>query len=122
MRPDHSLMFWRQLAAMRAEPFAAVHDAELLARYNANRDEAAFEELARRHGGMVWAVCRQLLPDPADAEDAFQAVFLALVRSASTIRDGRTLPAWLHGVAVRIATRARREFARRRAREHRAAL
>ena len=67
MRPDRSLMFWRQLAAMRAEPFAAVADAELLSRYTARRDEAAFEELARRHGGMVWAVCRQLLPDPADA-------------------------------------------------------
>ena len=73
------MMFWRQLAAMRAEPFVAVPDAELLERYTAGRDEAAFEELARRHGGMVWAVCRQLLPDPADAEDAFQAVFLGRV-------------------------------------------
>ena len=85
MRPDRSLMFWRQLAAMRAEPFAAVPDAELLTRYTARRDEAAFEELARRHGGMVWAVCRQLLPDPADAEDAFQAVFLAFVKSSGRV-------------------------------------
>ncbi len=106
--------------ARKAE--AITPDADLLARYARERDHSAFEELVRRHGPLVWAVCRHLLPEHADAEDAFQAVFLALVRSASTIRDGRTLPAWLHGVAVRIATRARREFTRRRAREHRAAV
>lgn len=106
--------------ARKAE--AITPDADLLARYARERDHHAFEELVRRHGPLVWAVCRHLLPEHADAEDAFQAVFLALVRSASTIRDGRTLPAWLHGVAVRVATRARREFARRRAREHRAAV
>ena len=116
MRPDRSLMFWRQLAAMRAEPFAAVPDAELLSRYTARRDEAAFEELARRHGGMVWAVCRQLLPDPADAEDAFQAVFLAFVKSSDRVRNGN-VGAWLHGTAVRGAMKIRRGAVRARQRD-----
>jgi RNA polymerase sigma factor (sigma-70 family) len=105
--------------ARRAD--AMTPDAELLARYLRERDGGAFEELVRRHGPLVWSVCRQALPDRADAEDAFQAVFLALVRSAERIRDGRALPAWLHGVAVRVTMRARREFARRRARERAAA-
>lgn len=96
-------------------------DADLLARFTQERDSSAFEELVKRHGPLVWAACRHLLPDHADAEDAFQAVFLALVRSGGSIRDGRTLPAWLHGVAVRVAARARREFARRKARERLAA-
>src|SRR3954467_5421622 len=95
---------------------ARTPDAELLDRFTRDRGGPAFEELVRRHGPLVWAVCRQMLMHHADAEDAFQAVFPALVRSASTIRDGRTLPAWLHGVAVRVAMRARREFARRRER------
>ncbi len=97
-------------------------DADLLARFTANRDGAAFEELLRRHGPLVWAVCRQLLPHHADAEDAFQAVFLALVRSAGSIRAGRTLPAWLHAVAVRVAAKVKRAAARRRQREQRAAV
>jgi RNA polymerase sigma factor (sigma-70 family) len=105
-------------------------DADLLARFIREREtgeappagETAFEELVRRHGPLVWAVCRHLLPHHADAEDAFQATFLALVRSASSIRDGRTLPAWLHGVAVRVATRLRRTAARRRQREQAASI
>lgn len=110
------------LHAVARKAEAITPDAELLARYLRAQDHAAFEELVRRHGPLVWTVCRQMLPHHADAEDAFQAVFLALVRSAASIRDGRTVPAWLHGVAVRIATRAKREFARRRARERTAAL
>jgi RNA polymerase sigma factor (sigma-70 family) len=118
--------------ARRAD--ALTPDADLLSRYVHSRGdaganargrpdgEAAFEELVRRHGPLVWAVCRQMLPHHADAEDAFQAVFLALARCGTTIRDGRAVPAWLHGVAVRVATRARRAFARRRARERAAAL
>jgi RNA polymerase sigma factor (sigma-70 family) len=109
------------LHAISRRADAMTPDADLLARSPRARDAGAFEELVRRHGPLVWSVCRQALPERADAEDAFQAVFLALVRSADRIRDGRTLPAWLHGVAVRVAMRARREFARRKARERAAA-
>src|SRR3954468_7767424 len=109
------------LHAVARKAEAITPDAELLSRYLREQDQSAFEELVRRHGPLVWAVCRQMLPHHADAEDAFQAVFLALVNSAPSIRDGRTLPAWLHGVAVRIAMRARREFARRRERDRAAA-
>src|SRR5947207_2197711 len=109
------------LHAVARKAEALTSDADLLDRYTRERDHAAFEELVRRHGPLVWAVCRHLLPHHADAEDAFQAVFLALVRSAPTIRNGCTVPAWLHGVAVRVAQRARRAFARRRTREVKAA-
>ncbi|MEO2088156.1 MAG: sigma factor, partial [Gemmataceae bacterium] len=57
-------------------------DADLLGRFVGTRDEAAFSALVRRHGPMVWAVCRQSVPNRADAEDAFQSVFLALAKSA----------------------------------------
>lgn len=90
-------------------------DTELL---SAITDHAAFAELVSRHGPMVWGVCRNTLGD-ADAEDAFQATFLALLRS--TIRDGTVLAAWLHGVAVRTSLAARREAGRRRSRERVAA-
>jgi RNA polymerase sigma factor (sigma-70 family) len=97
-------------------------DADLLARFVQSRDEAAFEEIVRRHGPLVWSVCRHLLSHHADAEDAFQAVFLALVQGAGKVRAGQALPAWLHGVAVRVAEKCRRTMGRRRRRETRAAV
>src|SRR5262245_9599678 len=105
------------LFAVARKAEALTPDAELLERFIGEKDQLAFEELVRRHGPLVWGVCRNLLPHHADAEDAFQAVFLALVRSARSIRDGRTVPAWLHGVAVRVATRLKRTAVRRRQRE-----
>jgi RNA polymerase sigma factor (sigma-70 family) len=109
-----------QLALRQAEWLAAP-DADLLRRFAATRDEPAFAELVRRHGPMVWGACRHLLPGHADAEDAFQATFLALARSAGSIHRAGAVGGWLHGVAVRAATKLKRSAARRRAREQRAA-
>jgi RNA polymerase sigma factor (sigma-70 family) len=96
-------------------------DAELLRRFAADGDETAFAAIVRRHGPLVWAVARGLLLHEADAEDAFQATFLALVRSARSVRAPARLAPWLHGVACRVALKARRSAVRRKQRERTAA-
>jgi RNA polymerase sigma factor (sigma-70 family) len=100
----------------------AVSDQLLLERFIATRDEAAFEALVRRHGGMVLHVCRRVLHDAHAAEDAFQATFLVLARKASHIANGERLAGWLYGVAYRTALRARADLVRRTHRESRADL
>jgi RNA polymerase sigma factor (sigma-70 family) len=95
-------------------------DVALLERFAAGHDEAAFAVLVRRHGGMVLQVCRSLLPNHADADDAFQATFLALARQARSIRDRGSLGSWLYGVAYRTALKARAADATRRHHEARA--
>src|SRR5262245_12797741 len=96
-------------------------DAELLARYVRTRDEEAFAALVERHGPMVLGICRRALGDVHAAEDAFQAVFLALARNARRVRQPAALAAWLYGTAVRVALSARRVAARTRARTSAAA-
>ena len=91
-------------------------EGELLERFVTRHDEAAFEVLMARHGPMVLGVCRQLLRDPNDVDDAFQATFLVLVRKAGTLRRVDLLGNWLYGVAYRVAARARALSARRTAR------
>src|SRR5262245_4123418 len=81
--------------AAGAEP----SDAALLERFATHRDEAAFASLLYRHGPMVWNVCHRMLAHANDADDAFQAVFLVLVRKASTIANRASVASWLHGVA-----------------------
>ena len=88
-------------------------DADLLARYARYADHPAFEALLRRHGPVVFGVCRRVLPNPADAEDAFQATFLVFVRKARSVRRGDRLGPWLYGVAVRVARKARSRSAQR---------
>ena len=89
--------------------------AELLGRFAATRDEAAFAALVAQHGPMVLATCRRLLGHGLDADDAFQATFLVLARRAGSIADPDRLAPWLHGVARRVSVRARTVAARRRA-------
>ncbi len=93
---------------------AGLAEGPLLDRFVSRGDEAAFEALVARHGPMVLGVCRQMLRDPNDVDDAFQATFLVLVRRAGSIRRRDRLGPWLHGVAYRVSTRARRLSAARR--------
>jgi RNA polymerase sigma factor (sigma-70 family) len=95
-------------------------DAQLLERFTHRREEAAFAALVRRHGPMVLGVCRRMLGNPHDAEDAFQATFLILVRKASRIRNPEAVGCWLYEVAYRTASRARARAALRRLHERRA--
>ncbi len=82
-------------------------DTELLSRYTERKDSEAFAELVRRHGPVVLATCQRILGTSTDAEDAFQTVFLTLIRSACSIHNPAALPAWLHRTAIRIALRVR---------------
>jgi RNA polymerase sigma factor (sigma-70 family) len=106
----------RYLRRTLADPATDVSDAELLRRFVAERDEAAFELLLWRHAAMVLGLCRALLRHEQDAEDAFQATFLALARRAGAIRRGESLAGWLYRVSYRIALRARARASRRNAR------
>jgi RNA polymerase sigma factor (sigma-70 family) len=85
----------------------ALSDTELLARFFREKDDAAFSTLVARHGPLVFGVCRRVLNDANDAEDALQATFLVLVRKGATLRDPERLASWLYGVAYRTARKVR---------------
>ena len=99
---------------------AGLPDAQILERFVRQRDELAFTVLVQRHGPMVLAVCRSVLADPNDADDAFQAAFLLLARKAGSLWVGDSLGGWLHRVASRIALQIKADAARRRDQERRA--
>src|SRR5712671_2003738 len=100
---------------------AGLTDGQLLQSYVRSREEAAFAALVRRHGPMVWGVCRRVVGHHQDAEDAFQATFLVLVRKAASIVPREMVANWLHGVARRTALKARATAARRKGRERQVA-
>ena len=106
-----------QFVRLFAADLPGVPDGELLGRYLADRDEAAFTALIRRHGPMVLGVCRRILRNESDVDDAFQATFLVLVRKAATIKPRGMVGNWLHGVAYQTAVRARALRARQCGRE-----
>jgi RNA polymerase sigma factor (sigma-70 family) len=109
----------RTAARPAADPGTA--DTDLLARFVADRDETAFRTLVTRHGPTVLAACRQVLSDPADIDDVFQATFLVLMKKAKAVADANRLGGWLFAVAHRTAVRCRADARRRRARETTAA-
>jgi len=96
---------------------AGLSDGQLLGWFVERRDETAFAALVRRHGPMVWGVCRRVLDHHQDAEDAFQATFLVLVRKAASVHPREMVANWLYGVARHTSLKARALAARRRARE-----
>src|SRR5262249_30316869 len=96
---------------------AGLTDGQLLQDYLSRHDEAALAALVRRHGPMVWGVCRRVLRSHHDAEDAFQATFLVLVRKAPSIVPREMVANWLYGVAHHTAVKARATAARRGVRE-----
>jgi DNA-directed RNA polymerase specialized sigma24 family protein len=114
--------FLRHLTrGMAAETLTHESDRQLVERVLNERDQAAFEALARRHGPMVYRVCWRILQHAEDAEDAFQATFLLLASKLGNVRKQHSLASWLHGVARRVALKAQARAAARRSRERRVA-
>lgn len=114
--PLHRLVQGVRRAALVREQ-TCVPDGRLVEAFLDGRDEAAFETLVKRHGPMVLGVCRRVIGNVHDAEDAFQAVFLVLARNAGSILPRDQVGNWLHGVAYRTALQARGRLGRHRARE-----
>jgi RNA polymerase sigma factor (sigma-70 family) len=108
--------------ALTAPDEEGLSDRQLLQRFARQHDEAAFNLLVQRHGAMVLGVCRRLLRDSHDAEDAFQATFLVLARRAGSIGWSDSVGSWLHAVACRVARKAQVTAARRKRREREAAM
>ncbi len=106
-----------QVRALGREMPDAPSDGQLLEQFLSRPDQTALSALVDRFGGTVWSVCRRVLARTEDAEDAFQAVFLVLVRSGGKIRNPGAVGSWLYGVAYRTAMKARRDAARRKKHE-----
>ncbi len=100
---------------------AGMTDGQLLREFVLHRDAAAFESLVRRHGPMVLGVCRRILHDTHDAEDAFQSTFLVLAHKAASVSPPEMIGNWLYGVAQTTAVRLRASKAKRRVRERQVA-
>jgi len=94
-------------------------DRTLLDRFVKTRDEDAFAAIVERHAGMALGICRRVLRNAHDAEDACQAAFLVLARKADSVRKKESLASWLHGVSFHVATNLKRDLGRRDARHAR---
>src|SRR5438445_9819912 len=105
----------RKAVLLRSE--AGRTDAQLLEDFLKRHDEPALAALVYRHAPMVWGVCRRVLRNDHDAEDAFQTTFLVLVKKASSIASPELLANWLYGVAHQTALKARATSGKRGARE-----
>src|SRR5690349_5034945 len=112
MQPSTLQSFLNHLRQL-TEPAGAreLSDADLLERFRSGREEAAFTLLVQRHGPMVYGVCRHVLSDDHDTEDAFQATFLVLVRNVGAVRKQQSLASFLYGIASRIAHKMRAQSA-----------
>jgi RNA polymerase sigma factor (sigma-70 family) len=123
MASGHRDALLGQLRALAgaSEP-GVLTDRTLLERFVEAGDEAAFTEVVRRHSSLVLRVCRTILRNRDDAEDAFQATFLVLARKAASLAWRESVAGWLHGVACRVARKARTAAARRRVHESRAEI
>jgi RNA polymerase sigma factor (sigma-70 family) len=117
----HLSVFLRRLTrGMVAETLSDRSDRQLVEQFLAERGEAAFEAIVRRHGPMVYRVCWRVLQQEQDAEDAFQATFLLLAEKLRTVRKHDSLASWLHGVARRVAQKAQAQASLRHRHERHA--
>jgi RNA polymerase sigma factor (sigma-70 family) len=117
-----NLVIGRLRRAALEQNGCGLSDSVLLEAYVKRRDESSFRALVHRHGGMVLGVCRRILGNEADAEDAFQATFLVLVRKAASVRPRGMLSNWLYGVAHNTALKARAMNHKRRIKEREAGM
>jgi len=116
MRSERNRQLSEDLSRIFRQGAAPAGDRDLLGRFLVEGDQVAFERLLARHGPMVLGVCRRLSDSPHDADDAFQATFLVLVRKGARLHNADRLGPWLYGVAIRVATKARIRKARQRQR------
>ncbi|HKB41921.1 MAG TPA: sigma-70 family RNA polymerase sigma factor, partial [Gemmataceae bacterium] len=119
MTNGQSSVLLRQIRKLAVRGESQMSDRELLQRFVAQRDESAFAALLERHGAMVLGVCRRILHNGHDAEDACQAAFLILARKATAPHWHESVAGWLYGVAYRVALKARTATARRQTHEAR---
>ncbi len=120
MKQLDNIMTWLH-RVIGTPPTGDLADGQLLERFTTQHDETAFEGLLARHGPLVLGVCRRVLADAHEADDAFQATFLVLVRKAASLRKRGSLASWLFTVAYHIALKVRGDAARRREVETRSA-
>lgn len=113
MVPDTATVRMAGGASLKLGELRNLADGPLLARFFEAHEDAAFSVLTERYGSLVYGVCRRILADANDAEDAFQATFLVLVRKGGSLRDPGRLASWLYGVAYRTARKAKAKAALR---------